>query len=344
MPGKLYTQIPPPQTSIIEDPFAQLSEQEQELYHQVFNHFSNDAYTIPDIDNDAQLSEKEKFWLSRECFLRFLRASKWDSQTAIERVEKTLKWRREIGLYDLITAESVEAEAMKHKEIVYGYDAEGRPAYYIVPSRLSSPDPLPQVHLAIWMMERCIDLMRPGVETITLLIDFADASLPTFTIARSLLSIIQEHYPEHLGKTMVINLSFFVNTFIKLIWPFVDPRSRVKTKFNPEVVNEGYFTSDMLITRSWGGTADFEYEHDKYWPALISLCEEMKQQRFQRWRSLGGTIGIREWDYKREGGAAASEQVTEQAAKSEPKGSSDCANGQASDFVIGAPKLSAAAI
>jgi len=32
-------------------------------------------------------------------FIRYLRATKWDAAKAIERLESTLKWRREFGLY-----------------------------------------------------------------------------------------------------------------------------------------------------------------------------------------------------------------------------------------------------
>ena len=41
---------------------------------------------------------------------RYLRATKWNSaNVAIERLEGTLKWRREYGIYDM-TAEHVEPE------------------------------------------------------------------------------------------------------------------------------------------------------------------------------------------------------------------------------------------
>ena len=40
----------------------------------------------------------------------YLRATKWESvKTAIERLEDTLKWRREFGIYDL-SADVVEPE------------------------------------------------------------------------------------------------------------------------------------------------------------------------------------------------------------------------------------------
>ena len=51
----------------------------------------------------------------REIIVRFLRAVKWASaQAAIKRLEGTLKWRREFGVYDLITASHVEPEVCLH--------------------------------------------------------------------------------------------------------------------------------------------------------------------------------------------------------------------------------------
>jgi hypothetical protein len=45
-----------------------------------------------------RLTEGEQFWLSEECFLRFLRATKWDEAQARDRLAKTLAWRREFGV------------------------------------------------------------------------------------------------------------------------------------------------------------------------------------------------------------------------------------------------------
>ena len=43
-------------------------------------------------------------------FPRYLRASKWKVVTAINRIENTLSWRREYGLYDILDAKLVEPE------------------------------------------------------------------------------------------------------------------------------------------------------------------------------------------------------------------------------------------
>ena len=69
-------------------------------------------------------------------------------------------------------------------------------------------------------------------------------------------------------------------------------------KFNPKVVEDGIFAPDMVMADAWGGQRDFVYEHDKYWHVLVETCAERKKQWMATWRELGGTIGLREWDYK----------------------------------------------
>ena len=83
-----------------------------------------------------------------------------------------------------------------------------------------------------------------------------------------------------------------------MINPFIDPVTREKLKFNPECVKEGHFESDMLIKENWGGDRTVEYVHEKFWPAWLKLTEERREKHKERWRKLGGKIGVKEWDYK----------------------------------------------
>lgn len=49
--------------------------------------------------------------VASSCPARYLRATKWKTSTAaIQRLEVTLKWRREYGIYDVLTAEHIEPE------------------------------------------------------------------------------------------------------------------------------------------------------------------------------------------------------------------------------------------
>lgn len=57
----------------------------------------------------APLSEVEQCFLTKECILRYLRATKWNVAEAKKRLEGTIIWRREYGT-DTLTAEHIEPE------------------------------------------------------------------------------------------------------------------------------------------------------------------------------------------------------------------------------------------
>jgi hypothetical protein len=46
-----------------------------------------------------------RFHVHYVCASSYSRATKWTWQKSIERLEQTLKWRREFGIYDLVTAD-----------------------------------------------------------------------------------------------------------------------------------------------------------------------------------------------------------------------------------------------
>ncbi|KAG8806060.1 hypothetical protein FRC18_006306 [Serendipita sp. 400] len=83
---------------------------QEEKRLEVLAHFTKEDYKLPNVEKDAELMEVEKFWLTNDCILRYLRATKWDVPSAIKRLETTLLWRREFGFYTFVTAEHVEPE------------------------------------------------------------------------------------------------------------------------------------------------------------------------------------------------------------------------------------------
>ena len=56
----------------------------------------------------------------------------------------------------------------------------------------------------------------------------------------------------------------------------------------------------MLVKENWGGDRTVEYVHEKFWPALLKMTGERREKYKERWRKLGGKIGVKEWDYKTE--------------------------------------------
>lgn len=60
----------------------------------------------------------------------------------------------------------------------------------------------------VFMLERTIDLMPPGQEMLALLINFdkkMGGDRPPLWQGKMVLNILQSHYPERLGRALVIN-------------------------------------------------------------------------------------------------------------------------------------------
>lgn len=69
MLDKVYEPILPP-TIHDADPRANLLDVEQAMYEDVLHYFSDPTYSLPGVEENGELTEAEKFWLSRECLLR----------------------------------------------------------------------------------------------------------------------------------------------------------------------------------------------------------------------------------------------------------------------------------
>jgi hypothetical protein len=50
------------------------------------------------------------------------------------------------------------------KEFLFGYDTNGRPAMHLFLSRQNTEEGLGHIQLHVWLFERAIELMSPGVE------------------------------------------------------------------------------------------------------------------------------------------------------------------------------------
>jgi hypothetical protein len=88
---------------------------------------------------------------------------------------------------------------------------------------------------------------------------------------------------------------WYVNTFFKLISPFIDPVTKTKMKFNEPLTD--HVPKEQLLT--WrGGDVEFEYDHEIYWPELAQLCEERRAAMQKRWVARGSKIGESEFYLK----------------------------------------------
>lgn len=155
----------------------------------------------------APITEDERMWLTRECLLRYLRATKWNVSEAEDRIQRTLTWRREYGM-EKLTPDYISIENETGKQVILGFDIHGRPCLYLLPSNQNTEKSDRQVQHLVFMLERVIDLMGPDQETLALLVNFSETKSgqnATLGQAKQTLNILQNHYPERLGRALVIN-------------------------------------------------------------------------------------------------------------------------------------------
>jgi hypothetical protein len=102
----------------------------------------------------------------------------------------------------------IDIQAVTGKQMLLGFDNFSRPCLYLIPSRQNT-DPSPrQIQQLVYSLERAVDMMPQGVETLALLVDFKHSSNsknPSAGTGIQVLNILQMHYPERLGKALVIN-------------------------------------------------------------------------------------------------------------------------------------------
>lgn len=292
----LKTPLEHPTESSKPHPQPELTEEQQHKYDWLLNqvkHWSQpeEGITVPK-DAPKDLTEEEKFWLTRECLLRYLRATKWHEAQSEKRLIATLLWRREFGVYDKLTSEHISPENETGKQIILGFDKEGRPCLYLNPGRQNTEPSHRQVEHLVFMLERVIEMMPAGQESLALLINFKASgsrsnTSPPLSQAKEVLNILQTHYPERLGKSLIINMPWMVVGFFKIIKPLLDPVTKEKLKFNEDM--KAYVPTEQLWAEFSDGALQFDYDHTVYWPALIKLCGERNTEQKKRW-ALGGSV------------------------------------------------------
>lgn len=309
--GTQKTIFPHPRPDCTPSPQGSLGPDQQKKYDELLATVS--AWTeVPSTSarnaSKEPITDDDRLWLTRECLLRYLRATKWTSAAAAgKRLMETLTWRREYGLARF-TPEYISPENETGKQVILGFDKNGRPCLYLNPNRQNTTRSDRQLHHLVFMLERCIDLMPPEQEMVALVINFRDTSSGQSVSVgqgREVLKILQGHYPERLGRALISELPWYITTFFKLISPFIDPVTKEKMRFNEALID--HVPKEQLIV-SFGGDVNFEYDHEIYWPTLNELCDHRKKQFRERWESAGKKLGESE-SYLR-GGPATPTQPT----------------------------------
>lgn len=229
------------------------------------------AATLQLPEDDPYYPWELRFLDKPDTMPRYMRAAKWKFEEAKKRIEKTMQWRREFKP-DLIPPEEVRTESETGKIILTGFDKDGRPILYMRPGRENTSTSPRQLRHLVWWLERAKDLMPPGQESLVIVVDYKATTLrtnPSISVARKVLTILQQHYVETLGRAVVVNLPPLLNFFYKGISPFLDPVTRDKMRFNPDLLE---LIPKEHLDADFGGEYEYEFEPVSYWEQIVSKC------------------------------------------------------------------------
>ncbi len=288
------------------------NEKQQQDFDSVLRHFQDtELYPVKEKNCPKNkykpLNEYEKAWLSRQCILRYLRACDWKVGDVIERLTSSIGWRREFGIaggeFGTLTPDKVKMEGETGKIIVFGYDKDGRPCLTLFNGRQNTKSSFRQIQNMIYLLERSVDFMPQGQDKLALLVDFKkypeackyEPKVPAVSVGKEVLHILQYHYPERLGRALFVNIPWLVWGFLKICWPFVDPYTKKKVKFDEPFVN--FIDADQLSVNH-GGDVNFEYKHEDFWDEFDRLAADKRHVIMDNYHRLGGGIGLSEWDLR----------------------------------------------
>ena len=158
------------------------------------------------------------------------------SQAAKTMLENSIKWRRDFRP-DQIDPESIRSEVKRKtkklniqflkctcciqaetgKMYYNGYDKTGKPLWIMKPRNENSKNSDGQIKHVVFNLERGIRLMPPGVEKVSIVVDFKGSSItstPSASTCKKFIDIFGNQYPERLG------VAFFVNCKVQVIIPY----------------------------------------------------------------------------------------------------------------------------
>ncbi|KAI9351285.1 CRAL-TRIO domain-containing protein [Obelidium mucronatum] len=247
-------------------------------------------------------------WADAGTVRRFLNATNYKEEAALVRLKATLVWRSQYKP-DRISPGEIEVESTTGKLFINGFDKQGRPLLFGIPRLDSNKTYDRYLRFCVFMMEKTIAIMPDGQEKLCLMMDNDGLGLfngPPVSFLTNFVRIMDSHYPGRLGMCMLINPTFIVSGIYRIISPFLDPVVKSKVYFTnaqrPEAIKTlatiapaekteksgggggggefkelggwtsmlEHIDSDQLMVQ-YGGTNEFQYKHDEYWPRLLSV-------------------------------------------------------------------------
>ncbi|KAJ8324484.1 hypothetical protein QVD99_002505 [Batrachochytrium dendrobatidis] len=231
--------------------------------------------------------------------MRFLRARKWVPEDAVNMLVNMLRWRASFGVRQIL----LEAEGPLHKSEMKrcqsyfcGTDKEGRICCFVHANRHNTSDlvrNLSEKLIVLTMESACMILQQPEFKstTATMLVDLRDAGIQhqDSIATRFMLNVMQNYYPERLGRALIISAPWIFSGFWQLIKPWLDPVVQAKVVFVSREEVSQYVDISQTVKHLGGEMRDFVYTDapESELNGITKLRSEMSQtERDDIWASF----------------------------------------------------------
>ncbi|XP_047959438.1 phosphatidylinositol transfer protein 3-like [Salvia hispanica] len=226
---------------------ANVKEEDDDIFHSP-EKTMEDRDEKHDVDVDDE--EKKKLELMRatlekrdpsfkdvdeQTLRRFLRARDLHVEKASTMLANCLTWRRTFVPKGFVSETEVPNEIGQNKMFLQGTDKKGRPISVVFGARhFSRKGGLDEFRrFLVFALDKLCQRTPDGVGKFTIIGDLQGYGYCNSDIRANLaaITILQEYYPERLGKMFIVHAPYIFMTMWKLVYPFIDKKTRNKVVF-----------------------------------------------------------------------------------------------------------------
>ncbi|XP_050226130.1 sec14 cytosolic factor-like [Mercurialis annua] len=165
---------------------------------------------------------------------RFLRARDFDVKKASAMLLKYLKWRNEFVPNGSVSPSEVPNEIAQNKMFMQGFDRTGRPITVLFGAKHFQNKNLDEFkRYVVGALDKLCARVPAEQEKFVVIGDlqgwcYANCDFHGYLAA---LSILQDYFPERLGKVFIVHVPYIFMAVWKLVCPFIDHNTRKKIVF-----------------------------------------------------------------------------------------------------------------
>lgn len=167
---------------------------------------------------------------------RFLRARDQDIDKASAMFLKYLTWKRSFVPKGYISEQEIPNEIAQNKQFMQGSDKQGRPITVLLGSKhfynkKGGVDELKR--FVVFALDKLCSSMPTGQEKFVVIADLKGWGYSNSDIRGMLgaLSILQDYYPERLGKLFIVHVPYIFMKVWKMVYQFIDNNTKKKIVF-----------------------------------------------------------------------------------------------------------------